>query len=152
MAESIEQLSFELTANALTELERALAGLRMCAGTVLGAASIAGSFLGAMRAGDGSLDVWAILALIAFALCFCSAIWVLLPHEFALAIGGEELLAVSDRAGTRDLTQAYRTAACWLEPHLQANRLTVARLSNWLSVGCMLLAVEVTLWTISLAG
>ena len=47
MAESIEQLSFELTANALAEQERALSGLRARAGTVLAAASIAGSFLGA---------------------------------------------------------------------------------------------------------
>jgi hypothetical protein len=46
MAESVEQLGFELTAQALTEQERSLAGLRTGAGTVLGAASIAGSFLG----------------------------------------------------------------------------------------------------------
>ena len=42
MVDSIEQLSFELTANALSEQERALSGLRTYAGTVLGAASIAG--------------------------------------------------------------------------------------------------------------
>jgi hypothetical protein len=46
MAQSIEQLSFELTASALGEQERALSGLRTRAGTVLAAASIAGSFLG----------------------------------------------------------------------------------------------------------
>ncbi|HYM55727.1 MAG TPA: hypothetical protein VES97_10215 [Solirubrobacteraceae bacterium] len=151
MAESIEQLSYELTANALTEQERALAGLRMCAGTVLGAASIAGSFLGA-KASRGSLDAWAVLALIAFALCFGCAIWVLLPHEFALAIGGEELLAVSDDHDIHDVTEAYRTAGSWLEPHLHANRRAVSRLSNWLSVSCTFLAVEVALWTISLAS
>ena len=37
MAESIEQLSFELTASALAEQERALSGLRTRAGTVLAA-------------------------------------------------------------------------------------------------------------------
>jgi len=47
VAQSIEQLSFELTASALAEQERALTGLRTRAGTVLAAASIAGSFLGA---------------------------------------------------------------------------------------------------------
>jgi hypothetical protein len=62
MAESVEQLGFELTAQALTEQERSLAGLRAGAGTVLGAASIAGSFLGA-KATHGSLDAWAILAM-----------------------------------------------------------------------------------------
>jgi hypothetical protein len=96
VAASIEQLSFELTANAMTELERAFGGLRMCAGTVLGAASIAGSFLGA-KASHGWLDAWAIVAMVSFALCFGCAIWVLLPHDFGLIAGGEELLAVSDR-------------------------------------------------------
>jgi hypothetical protein len=50
MAPSIEQISFELTASALAEQERALSALRACAGTVLGSASIAGSFLGARAA------------------------------------------------------------------------------------------------------
>lgn len=78
-----KQLSFELTTNVLAEQERALSGLRTRAGTVLAAASIAGSFLGA-KTGHGSLDTWGILALISFVLCFGSAIWVLVPHEFVL--------------------------------------------------------------------
>jgi hypothetical protein len=59
MAPSIEQISFELTASALAEQERALSALRACAGTVLGSASIAGSFLGtraAAREGGDLLD------------------------------------------------------------------------------------------------
>ena len=151
MAESIEQLSYELTAKALTEQERALSGLRAGAGTVLGAASIAGSFLGA-KASSGSLDAWAIMAMISFALCFVCAIWVLLPHDFALAVGGEDLLALSDDRGVREVAEAYRTASGWLEPYLRANRVTVARLSSWLTVSCMLLAIEVALWTLSLVN
>jgi hypothetical protein len=151
MAESVEQLGFELTAQALTEQERSLAGLRAVAGTVLGAASIAGSFLGA-KATHGSLDAWAILAMVSFALCSACAIWVLLPHDLALAVGGEELLALSDDQDVRDMAEAYRTASSWLDPHVKANNQTVARLSNWLSVSCVLLAIEVALWTISLVG
>jgi hypothetical protein len=151
MAESIEQLSYELTANALTEQERALSGLRASAGTVLGAASIAGSFLGA-KATRGSLDVWAILAMFSFALCFACAIWVLLPHDLTLAVGGEDLLALSDDQDVHDVVEAYRTASSWLDRHVQINHRTVARLSSWLSLSCILLAVEVALWTISLAG
>jgi hypothetical protein len=151
MAESIEQLSYELTAKALTEQERALSGLRAGAGTVLGAASIASSFLGA-KATHGSLGVWAILAMISFALCFMCAIWVLLPHDLTLAVGGENLLALSDDRDVREVDEAYRTASSWLDPHVEANNRTVARLSNWLSLSCVLLAIEVALWTISLAG
>jgi hypothetical protein len=61
VAESIEQLSYEINAAAVAEQERALSGLRARAGTVLAAASIAGSFLGA-KSTCGSLGAWKILA------------------------------------------------------------------------------------------
>jgi hypothetical protein len=60
VADSVEQLSYELTTAALAEQEGALPGLRTRSGTVLAAASIAGSFLGA-KTSHGGLDVWAIL-------------------------------------------------------------------------------------------
>lgn len=74
MAASIEELSYQLTADALAEQERAVNALRTRAGTVVAAASISGSFLGA-KVNQGSVDVWAILALIAFVLCLATAIW-----------------------------------------------------------------------------
>jgi hypothetical protein len=151
VAESIEQLSFELTANALAEQERALSGLRTRAGTVLAAASIAGSFLGA-KVSHGSLDTWGILAMISFASCLASAIWILLPHELVFAFHGQALLAESDHRGVHDVTEAYRAAGIWIEQHLDANRDKIAGLSGWLAVSCVLLAVEVILWTISLIG
>lgn len=151
MSESIEQFSFELTASALGEKERALTGLRARAGTVLAAASIAGSFFGA-KTSHGSLDVWGVLAMIAFALCVASAIWVLLPHTFVFAFRGETLLAESDHRGVSNVTEAYRTAGIWIEPHLEVNRSKIAGLSNWLAASCALLSAEVILWTLSLIG
>jgi hypothetical protein len=47
VAACIEELSYQLTAEALREQERAVAALRTRAGTVLAVASISGSFLGA---------------------------------------------------------------------------------------------------------
>jgi hypothetical protein len=151
MAESIEQLSFELTANALAEQERALSGLRARAGTVLAAASIAGSFLGA-KTGHDSLGVSGILAMLSFTLCLGSALWILLPHALVFAVRGETLLAESDHRGMQAVTEAYRTTGIWIEPHLDANGNKIAQLSNWLAVSCALLAAEVILWTISLIG
>lgn len=151
MAESIEQLSFELTASALAEQERALSGLRARAGTVLAAASIAGSFLGA-KTSHGSLGVSGVLAMFSFALCVGSAIWILLPHALVFAFRGEALLAESDHLGTQTVTDAYRSAGIWIEPHLDANRNKIAGLSSWLAVSCALLAAEVILWTINLIG
>jgi uncharacterized membrane protein YjjB (DUF3815 family) len=102
VATSIEEFSYELTAQALAEQERALSGLRMRAGTVIAAASIAGSFLGG-QTGHQSLDTWAILALIAFVVCLAAAIWVLVPHELVFAFRGEALLAESDHEGISDV-------------------------------------------------
>ncbi len=151
MAESIEQLSFELTARALAEQERALSGLRARAGTILAAASIAGSFFGA-KTSQGSLGLWGVVAMVAFALCVGSAIWVLLPHSFVFAFRGETLLAESDHRGVSNVTEAYRTAGIWIEPHLEVNASKIAGLSNWLAASCTLLAAEVILWTLSLIG
>jgi hypothetical protein len=149
MADSIEQLSFELSANALMEQERALAGLRACAGTVLAGASIAGSFLGASGAGR---DAWAIPATVSFALCFATAIWVLLPHGLLLAFGGTELLAVCDELGVLGVDEAYSAVINWIDPSLRINARTIDRLEGWLTLSCALLAVEVISWTLSLAG
>lgn len=113
MAESIEQVSYALTTGPLAEQERAVSALRACAGTVLAAASIAGSFLGA-RTSHGSLDGWGVMAMAAFALCSGSATWVLLPHKFVFAFRGQALLAVSEGPGTRGVTDAYRTAGSWI--------------------------------------
>lgn len=151
MAESIEQFSYELTANALAEQERVVAALRTRSGTILAAASIAGSFLGT-KASHGSLDGWAITALITFVLCLASALWVLLPHEFVFAVRGETLLAETDLLGVEEVAQAYRAAGLWMEPHLDRNRVKLSRMSGWFTASCVLLAAEVVLWTLSLTS
>jgi hypothetical protein len=149
VTESIEQLSFELTTSALAEQERALSGLRARAGTVLAAASIAGSFFGA-KTSHGSLGMWGVVAMISFALCVGSAIWVLLPHAFVFAFRGKALLAESDHRGASNVKEAYRTAGIWVEPHLEANRRKIVSLSECLAASCVLLVTEVVLWTFSL--
>jgi hypothetical protein len=151
VAASIEELSYQLTADALAEQERALNALRTRSGTVVAAASISGSFLGA-KVNHGRLDVWAILALIAFVLCLGAAIWVLLPHRLVFAFRGEALLAESDHQGVEDVAEAYRAAGIWIEPHLDVNAEKIGELSEWFTVSCGLLAAEVILWTVSLAS
>ncbi len=118
---------------------------------MVAAASISGSFLGA-KVNHGSLDVWAILALIAFVLCLATAIWVLLPHRLVFAFRGEALLAESDHQGVEDVAEAYRAAGIWIEPHLDVNAEKIGELSEWFTVSCGLLAAEVILWTVSLAS
>ena len=70
----------------------------------------------------------------------------------ATAGDGESLLAVSDLQGVEDVAEAYRAAGIWIEPFLDANRDKIAALSDWFTVSCVLLATEVILWTVSVAG
>lgn len=151
MAASIEQMSFELSAGALAEQERALAALRARAGTILAAASVASSFFGT-KTTYGPFGPLGVLAMVAFAACVGAAVWVLLPHAFVFAFRGEALLAESDHRGVQDVHEAYRTAGIWIEPHLDANGDKIARLSTWLLISCGLLAAEVILWTVALIG
>lgn len=151
MAASIEQLSFEISTAAVAEQERSLSGLRTRAGTVLAAASIAGSFLGA-ETNHGRLDTWAVLAVVAFAACLASSIWVLLPHKLVFAFRGDALLAESGRQDVADVREAYRAVSGWIGPILDSNRDKIEKLSTLFTISCVLLAAEVILWTISLAS
>lgn len=118
---------------------------------MLAAASIAGSFFGA-KTSHGSLGTWGVVAMVSFALCVGSAIWVLLPHAFVFAFRGKTLLAESDHRGVSNVVEAYRAAGIWVEPHLEANRRKIVSLSDCLAASCALLAAEVILWTFSLIG
>jgi hypothetical protein len=150
MADSIERLSFELTTAALGEQERMLSGLRACAGMILGASSVAGSFLAA-RAGNGAFNIWSVLATVAFGSCIASAILVLLPRGLVFAFGGDTLLANGDPPEAGDIAEAYRAAALWIERHVQANRRKLNRIGHWLTISCAMLAAEVILWALSVA-
>jgi hypothetical protein len=151
MIDSIERLSFELTTSALAEQERAVSSLRSCAGTVLGAASVAGSFLGSRFAARSS-SACAVLAIVAFALCVGTAIWVLIPRSIALAVDGDELMADGEGDARLEIDEVYRAAARWTRPQVELNRRKINPLADWLTVSCGLLAVEIVVWTISLIG
>jgi hypothetical protein len=150
MADSIEQLSFELTSGVLSEQERAVSGMKVSAGTVLGAASIAASLVAARF--DGLLDAWAVLAASAYVLCFASAILVLLPRELVLSFSGAELMADGDSERLANVSEAYRAASSWIEPYVLRNRRTIDRLADWLTISCLLLSIEVALYAIGLVS
>lgn len=153
MSESIEQISFRLTSSELAEQERSVAALRSCAGTILAAASVAGSFLAA-AAHRGSLSFCNVTAMGCFALCAVSAISVLLPHRFVFAFRGAALLRSGvDRSGSHAYeSETYRAAGMWIEPQIQANRKRITALEELVAASCVLLAVEVMLWTIAVAS
>lgn len=60
------------------------------------------------------------------------------------------LLADAEGLFAQDMTEAYRAAGAWIEPHLRLNRRKIDRLGDWLTRACVLLAIEVILWILSL--
>jgi hypothetical protein len=149
MSKSIEQLSLELTWRSLDEQERYLSSLRSSAGTVLGAASIAASLLATHI--DRTLNVWAAPAVIAYVFCLASALWVLLPRDLVVSLDRSELISDDDGA-VIEVSEAYRAAMRWSNPRLTRNRRTIDRLADWLTLGCLLLTVEIVSCVISLTS
>jgi hypothetical protein len=149
MSDSIEQLSLELTWRSLDEQERYLSSLRSGAGTVLGAASIAASLL-ATHIGR-SLNIWVVPTMTAYVFCLASALWVLLPRDLLVSLGGTELMPDDDDA-VADVSEAYRAAVRWSKPSLTRNRRTIDRLADWLSLSCLLLTVEIIACVVSLTS
>lgn len=73
--------SYEIALRALSQQEQALAELRARTGTLLTAASLIGSFLGAEAIASSGLNGWAELALLAFGVSVALSIYVLLPKD-----------------------------------------------------------------------
>ena len=145
MSDSIEQLSFELSVDALREQERALAGLRTRAAAVLATASVAGS-LARAGADRGTLRVTGVCALASFVLALWSAIWIMLPHELVFSLRGQDILELADSLGSRDIGQVYRQTGEWIDEYVQENRETLRKLAAWLTASCVFLSIEVVLF------
>jgi hypothetical protein len=78
---SLEQTTYELALRALAQQEHALTEIRSRTGTLLTASSLIASFLGAQAIARNGLNVWIVLALVAFGISVVLSIYVLLPKE-----------------------------------------------------------------------
>ena len=148
MHDSVRHLAYELTRGSLSEQEKRLSDLRTRAGTVLAAASIAGSFLAAKH---GSIDTTAALAIVAYVSCVAAAVYVLLPHTLVLEFRGSVVNDLDDELGG-GLGEAYLAVTGWLEEFHESNRDKLDALARWYAVACGALGVEVLLWTLSVTG
>lgn len=148
MANSVQHLAYELTRGSLSEQEQRLSDLRTRAGTILAAASIAGSFLAAR---NGSIDTPTVLAIVAYLACVGAAIYVLLPHELVFEFRGSVVTDLErDHGG--GLEAAYGAVTEWLEEFHESNAGSLRMLGRWYTSACAALGAEVVLWTLSITG
>lgn len=140
MTESIERLSYELSTAALAEQERMLAGMRATAGTLIAAASVVAS----LRAPTPThISVGTAIALVACAMSVACALWVLLPHALTFAVAVGDLRLNDHRGDPRSVARAHLVASLWTELEVRANRQMLARIALSLSLGCVLLLIEI---------
>jgi hypothetical protein len=143
----VSKLAVELSRAAVKDQAERLSDLRTRAGTLLAAASIAGSFSGLTH---GSLDAVAVAALIAYVASVGACIYVLLPHELATEFRGGALLRAQGETGATE-DEAFRATVRWLEEVRDGNAGKLGELTRWYAAAAVALGVEVTLWIVALA-
>ncbi len=134
---SIERLVYELAMAALAEQERMLSGMRGGAFSLMSVAMVTG----VLR--TPPISAVGVVALGACVLSVSCAVWVLLPHGLTFALRGADLLLADRRGRFPSLETAYLLASRWAECQVQTNGRAIAGLMLVLSLGCLLLLIEI---------
>lgn len=142
------RLAVDMARAAITDQATQLTDLRSRTGTLLAAASIAGTFAGATH---GSIDTLAAFALFAYVCNLGACIYVLLPiHELVLEFRGTVLLSAQREVGASD-EEAFESVVNWLEELRGGNNGKLRKLKAWYTVAAVALGLEVVLWIMTLA-
>jgi hypothetical protein len=142
------RLAVDLGRSAIKNQADQLTDLRSRAGTLLAAASIAGTFAGVTH---GSIDTMAALALFAYLCSVGACIYVLLPHDLSTEFRGTVLLSAREEAGASD-EEVFEALVQWLEQVRAANNGKLRGLKGWYTAAAAALGVEVVLWILTLAA
>ncbi len=151
-AETLETVSSDAALRALSEQEGALRDLRARAGTLLTAASLTVSFLGAQAIDREGLGVLGALAVAAFVVSLLTTLYVLMPKEgLIFALDGPELYeALYEVRG--DLDEIHRRLTYWVASFRGGNHSTIQQLYSSFKLATWALIAQVLLWTAHLTS
>jgi hypothetical protein len=151
VAATLESLAYDLAMRSLTHQEQTLEELRARTGTLLTAAALTTSFLGARAlAGDANH----VLATAGFGFAIVSivvSVYVLAPKavlEFAISGSAIYDHFARERA---DLPEAQRTLAQWAQYAWDSNQDVIDRLVVAFQIACAALVGAVAVWCVALA-
>jgi hypothetical protein len=147
----LEEITYDLALRALADQESALRDLRTRTGTLLTAASLIASFLGAQAIARAELDALVVLGVAAFASCVVLCLYVLLPKEgLIFAIDGPQayqaLYAIRD-----DEEEVHRWLTYWVQGFRSKNHATVKRLTERFQLASLALLLEIAFLALALA-
>jgi hypothetical protein len=147
---SVVERSYESAVRALDLQERSIEQLRSRAGTVLGAASVTASFLGAqtIQRANG-LGVLGVLALLSLASSICASVYVLLPkRDFVFSINAPRAYEVLYGI---EPTEAERRLIYWLEEYWTSNEEKIETMGQYFFLAAVALIMQFVFWSWALA-
>jgi len=147
----IAELAYQLSLRALAQQEGRLNELRARTGTLLAAAALVASFLGATAIDKGGFDYWTALALAALVASTALATRVLLPQSgLIFALRGSALFEAETEQEV-GITETYRRLAYWLEGYYDGNEPEIDSLITFYRLSVLSLLLEVAFWSAQLA-
>jgi hypothetical protein len=151
VSDDFARLAYEAALRALDKQEELLTEIRARTGLLLGASSLAASFVGATAFGRGSPAI-VVLAVVAFGFTVGAGLYVLVPKDdlvFAMSGAGlyEGLYPFQN-----DMAEVYRRLAYDLDRYWDANDRILAPLFIWFRCAGVALAAEVVLLLVAVSG
>jgi hypothetical protein len=164
VADTPLQIAFDNAQRSIADQRARVDNVRARAATLLSAAAIVTSFLGAealrdtrllatAQVANKSLQLWELIAIGTFAGVVVSVLFILLPRrrKWRFRLKGDTLLAEYVDANL-SLEDTQRALIQHLEQHYRSNDILLARLFWALQLSALLLGVEVAAWIADLTG
>jgi hypothetical protein len=160
------KVAYDESVRMLTQQGSALDNLRTRAGTLVAAASLVTTFVGAqafakpsLTKGDHGfvlvtqkLDIWGWLAIAALVGVLVCSLVVLFPRrDFIYGQSAKQLIGdLESKPPLMSLERTQRAVAMNLEENFDANEKVLRRLGNFFTAGSVLLVAETILWIVDL--
>jgi hypothetical protein len=154
MPDTPEQFAYGEALRAIESQQRVVDELRSRTGILLTGASLVTSLFGAAALEAEQVNVWSVIALLAFAAVVGSCIWIALPRRKAWRFSLSATVLLEDWADeprSGDVTLMTRFLATTLEHNYRQNEDLLEGLYNWFTAAAVLLGVEVLAWALELA-
>jgi hypothetical protein len=147
----VPTLVYELGLRSLGQQERELSELRARTNTVIAAAALIASFLGAAAIREhGGLSVWSVVALVVLALTGALSLLVLWPRELSFAYDARatyaELYPLLDSFSEAQLRVAYSA-----RDRYRSNKRVIDRLELAFQGAVVTLGLQTVLWAVPVA-
>lgn len=152
-AELLYKVAYDEAVRALSEQQAAIESLRSRAGLLFSAAAVTTSFLGAQALNGGKSTLASWLALLCFVAAAAASLAVLWPRRWEVRTNPRELITTYvESTEPAPVEELYRDLSLHMYNSYTENHGGLDQLVGLLQAASGLLALEVVLWIVALAG